>query len=192
MLAKCTNPPCSASFRYLEEGRLFLLETETNPGSSKPKAIEYFWLCKDCSAGITLRLAQDGRVVVAGLREVLGNGTQVAFASVNRENGLLLRSISFLRRSTSRKAYEDPLGELAMPHDCEQCDDAVTAASSCPVPDCSSLVIEYRAADGGRSGHPEDWEFTCSRCGTEFTVAQGELIFQSVPKQWLLANIGAA
>jgi hypothetical protein len=69
-----------------------------------------------------------------------------------------------------------------------QREDIVAAASCCPVPDCSSLVIEYRAASSVRPGHPEDWGFTCSRCGIQFTVAQGELIFQSVPKQWLSAK----
>jgi len=75
-----------------------------------------------------------------------------------------------------------------MPHDWEQHDDIVAAASSCPMPDCSSLVIEYRTASSVRPGHPEDWGFRCSRCGIDFTVTQGELIFQSVPKQWLSAN----
>jgi hypothetical protein len=67
-------------------------------------------------------------------------------------------------------------------------DDIVAAASNCTVPDCSSLVIDYRPAGSVRAGHPEDWEFTCSRCGMVFTVTQRELIFQSVPKQWLWAN----
>ncbi|MGB9074207.1 MAG: hypothetical protein WCC22_16335 [Terriglobales bacterium] len=82
-----------------------------------------------------------------------------------------------------------PPEEFAMAYDGEERDDVVAAASSCPVPECSSLVIEYRAAGSSGPGHQEDWEFTCSRCGMEFTVAQGELIFQSVPKQWLSANI---
>ena len=80
----------------------------------------------------------------------------------------------------------------AMPQALEQCDDIVAAASSCPVPDCSSLVIDYRPSGSVRPGHPEDWEFMCSRCGMEFTVTQGELIFQSVPKQWLSAKIHVA
>jgi len=80
----------------------------------------------------------------------------------------------------------------SMPQDWEQRDDIIAAASSCPVPDCSSLVIEYRATRSVRPGQPEDWEFTCSRCGIEFTVDQGGLIFQSVPKQWLLANTHVA
>jgi len=131
MLAKCSNAWCSATFRYLDEGRLFQLETDPTLESSKTRATEYFWLCKGCSTGMTLRLAQDGSVVAAGLREALRNGPQVAFASVNRENGQLLRSVSFLRGST----IEAP----AMPRDWEQRDDIVAAASSCPVPDCSSL-----------------------------------------------------
>lgn len=191
MLAKCTNPSCSASFRHLAEGRLFLLETEPTARTARANASEFFWLCKDCSAGMTLRLAQDGRVMATGLREALRNGPQVAFASVNRENGLLLRSVGFLRDTTSSEAHENPPEEHAMLQDWEQRDDIVAAASSCPMPDCSSLVIEYRTAGSVRPGHPEEWDFTCSRCGIEFTVAQGELIFQSVPKQWLSANIHA-
>ena len=43
MLAKCTNSLCSAAFRRLDEGRLFLLETEPTLGSFKTKATtEYF------------------------------------------------------------------------------------------------------------------------------------------------------
>ena len=80
----------------------------------------------------------------------------------------------------------------AVPRALKHCDDIVAAASSCPVPDCGFLVVEYRAAGSVRPGHAEDWEFMCSRCGMEFTVTQGELIFQSVPKQWLSANIHVA
>ena len=188
MLAKCTNPSCSASFRHLDEGMLFLLETDPIFGSSTAKATEYFWLCKDCSTGLTLRLTKDGRVTAGGLPQTL-RGPQVAFVSVNRENGVLLRAVSFLGSHTSRHADENPIEARAIPHILEQRDNIVAAVSSCPVPDCSSLVIEYRAATTIRPDHPEDWEFTCSRCGIQFTVAHGELIFQSVPKQWLSANV---
>jgi hypothetical protein len=75
-----------------------------------------------------------------------------------------------------------------MPETSERGDDTVTALSRCPVPACGSLVIEYRPADNIRLGHPGNWEFTCSRCGSDFSVPQGELIFQSVPKQWLSAS----
>jgi hypothetical protein len=192
MLAKCTNPSCSASFIHLAEGRLFRLETEATLRSSKTNATEYFWLCERCSEDMTLRLAQDGRVMATGLREAMGDGSRVAFVSANREKGLLLRGISFLRSSDSREVHEAPIERHAMSQDLEQRDDIVAAASSCPVPDCSSLVVEYRAAGSVGSDDSENWWFTCSRCGMEFTVPPGELIFQSVPKQWLSANTHVA
>ena len=78
-----------------------------------------------------------------------------------------------------------------MQHDLEQRDEIVAAATGCPATDCSSLVIDYRLADSIRLGHLEDWEFTCRRCGMVFTVTQGELIFQSLPTQWLSADVHA-
>jgi hypothetical protein len=70
-----------------------------------------------------------------------------------------------------RIGHENVLRQATQPSD-----DIVAAASSYPVPDFSSLLIEYRAASTVRPGHPEDWEFTCSRCGINFTVTHGELI----------------
>jgi len=190
MLSKCTNPSCSASFNYLDDGRLFLVETEPTLDSCRVNAREYFWLCKECSTEMTLRLAPDGRVTATRLRETLRNGPQVAFASVSRENGRLLRSINLFERSICREDPENPAQEHATPydHDGEQCDDIVAAVSSCPIPDCNCLVVSYRAAGSVPSGQSEDWEFICSRCGMEFTAAPSELLFQSVPKQWLSAN----
>jgi hypothetical protein len=74
MLAKCTNPLCSASFRHVAEGQLFRLETGQPAGSSKAKVTEYFWLCERCSARMTLHLAHDGRVMPTGLREPIRDG----------------------------------------------------------------------------------------------------------------------
>jgi len=173
---------------HLTEGRLFLLESDPTFRSSKTKAPEYFWLCKGSSTGMTLRLVQNGKVTATGLREALRNGPQVAFASVNRQNGLLLRSVNFLRTKTTRRILKTSIDDLAMPYVWEHPDEIVAAASNCPALGCGSLVIEYSAADNIRPGHAEDWDFTCPRCGIEFTGAQGELIFQSVPKQWLSAN----
>jgi hypothetical protein len=193
MLAKCTNPSCFHLFRHLDEGRLFRLETD--PTAMLPSAgrVEYLWLCSRCSAAMTLLLSEDGRVIATGLREALRRGTQVAFVSVNHKKGLFLRGVSFLHDSDSREPHEDRIEARALvANDWEQRTDIVAAASSCPVPDCSLPVIEYRSAASIRPGHPEDWEFMCSRCGMEFTAAQSALIFQSVPKQWLSADIHAA
>ncbi|MBZ5686926.1 MAG: hypothetical protein LAP86_18025 [Acidobacteriia bacterium] len=99
MLATCANLSCSASFRHLADGRLFRLETEARFASPKSRETEYFWLCEACSAGTTLRLTLDGRVVPTELSSLLCNGPYVALNAVDREHGAFLRSISFLPRS---------------------------------------------------------------------------------------------
>lgn len=115
-----------------------------------------------------------------------------AGSSVDRDNGRFLANVSYSPGSGPSEIEEKLTEERAVQRDWELRDDIVAAASNCPVPDCNSLVIEYRAAGNVRPGHPEDWGFTCPRCGVEFTAAQGELIFQSVPKQWLSANAHSA
>jgi len=102
MLAKCANPSCSASFLHLADGRLFRLEAHSPVGSANAKATEYFWLCGPCSEGMSLHLAQDGKVLPTGLREALPNGPKLALISLNQRNGIFLRSVSFLRRSHPR------------------------------------------------------------------------------------------
>jgi len=62
----------------------------------------------------------------------------------------------------------------------------------CPVPGCRSLVIAYQPADSineitRRSGAPCD--FICDQCGYEFTASGDELIFQSIPRDWLLSGV---
>jgi len=59
MLSKCANPTCSNPFRYLREGRLFEIESnqpvQTPSSVSKPvRRIEFFWLCGECSAELTV------------------------------------------------------------------------------------------------------------------------------------------
>ncbi|MBZ5719707.1 MAG: hypothetical protein LAO03_04935 [Acidobacteriia bacterium] len=65
MLSKCANPGCSHSFRYFHEGTLFRIETEissgngsafgTDTGVRKPaRHLEFFWLCDNCAATMTL------------------------------------------------------------------------------------------------------------------------------------------
>ena len=62
MLQKCANPTCTAPFRSLHEGKLFLAETlPCDPKSAfdgsrrKVRRREHFWLCEVCSAHFTLR-----------------------------------------------------------------------------------------------------------------------------------------
>ncbi len=72
MLQKCANPSCSAPFRSLREGKLFLAESlpSESPGlafSSRPRMRrrEHFWLCDDCATQFTLRFdAERGMLTV--------------------------------------------------------------------------------------------------------------------------------
>ena len=59
MLSKCANPGCPAPFLYLHEGKLFRLDTGTEspagPTTQKTaRNLEFFWLCGDCAAKLTL------------------------------------------------------------------------------------------------------------------------------------------
>jgi hypothetical protein len=75
MVSKCANPDCSASFRYFHEGKLFRVETSTglerrramgqdsSPG--KPiRRLEFFWLCEDCAAKMTLVFDRQSGIAV--------------------------------------------------------------------------------------------------------------------------------
>ncbi len=62
MLHKCANPACTAPFRSLREGKLFLAETSPSDLNAsfdgnrrKIRRREHFWLCDACCAQFTLR-----------------------------------------------------------------------------------------------------------------------------------------
>jgi hypothetical protein len=77
--------------------------------------------------------------------------------------------------------------------DSDERDDVVAAGSICPVPDCGALVVSYRPPERtGRDNARSSCEFTCPNCLIDFSVPEDELIFQSVPKEWLLARVQAA
>jgi hypothetical protein len=81
MVTKCANPSCSAVFRYLRGGRLFLFETtnkmptavppssETGFGKSEFRSGEYFWLCEKCAKGMTITSDENGHAFVAAYEE---------------------------------------------------------------------------------------------------------------------------
>jgi hypothetical protein len=95
MVAKCSNPSCSASFRYLGKGKLFRLEADPPLSGSTSNRAEYFWLCGRCSSTMTLRLGEDETVVAVPIPQpIRGVPDGVALISVARKRGLLLRSIS--------------------------------------------------------------------------------------------------
>jgi len=75
------------------------LETEPRFPSPNSRETEYFWLCEACSAGTTLRLTLDGRVLATGLANALCNCHYVALNAVDREHVAFLRSMGFLPRT---------------------------------------------------------------------------------------------
>jgi len=79
-----------------------------------------------------------------------------------------------------------------MPPEWNASDDELAAGTLCPTPDCGALVVTYRTSSGASVKRPRLFEFACPRCGVEFTVPEAELIFQSVPRSWLLAKIESA
>jgi len=65
MLSKCANPACSNTFRYLHEGRLYLIgprEALTGHKSrclSPSGQLEYGWLCSSCSLYLTIQIDEE-------------------------------------------------------------------------------------------------------------------------------------
>ena len=76
MIARCANPECSRTFRYLHEGRLFAFDIAERPGSQasmphsefscQKQRTQFFWLCSDCCLRNTLSFTPvEGRVRVS-------------------------------------------------------------------------------------------------------------------------------
>ena len=80
MLSKCANPSCLTTFRYLHEGRLYVItHRETLAGrkprcSSKSGQLEYAWLCSHCSLFLTIQIDEEfGARVVRKLEPKSGS-----------------------------------------------------------------------------------------------------------------------
>jgi len=98
MLSKCSHSSCSASFHHLGEGRLFRLDKDIFPStacvSARVNRGEYYWLCNDCSAAMTLGLSEDGTVISHPLpRPYSGQANEADLVSLNRQMGLVLRRV---------------------------------------------------------------------------------------------------
>lgn len=64
MVSKCANPQCAVPFRYFHLGKLFRLEveiasSERNTWQGPSRKIEFYWLCENCAA--TMTLVNEGR-----------------------------------------------------------------------------------------------------------------------------------
>jgi hypothetical protein len=67
MLSKCASPACSNTFRYLHEGKLYLIDSKTAfAGRKHPdqayegkSALEYVWLCSSCCRDLMIHADPD-------------------------------------------------------------------------------------------------------------------------------------
>ena len=81
MVTKCANSSCSAGFRYLRGGRLFLFEVSQGPPmsglsssesgfrKSEFRSSEYFWLSEECAKSMTINSDESGRAFVGRTRK---------------------------------------------------------------------------------------------------------------------------
>jgi hypothetical protein len=94
MLYKCANPACASPFRYLSQGKLFQIETESQdaafPGEKKTphkrgglRRVARYWLCDRCSSWLTLAVESQGELVTVPLP---GQSKSAVFGVVSKAN----------------------------------------------------------------------------------------------------------
>jgi len=83
---------------------------------------------------------------------------------------------------------------IALLHDWKKEVDLRATGAACPMPKCGALVITYETANSlnAITGAAGTRDFVCSECGTEFSASQDDLLFQSVPRKWLFAEVSHA
>lgn len=67
MIEKCANPACSASFRNLRDGRVFVMEVDDSShsdGNQRSRKLRYSWLCNACCRTMTV-VAENGEIKIA-------------------------------------------------------------------------------------------------------------------------------
>lgn len=91
MLSKCANPTCRTLFRYLHEGKLYVISPKEalamrRPTSSaKSGQIECAWLCSSCCLHLTIQIDEEfGARVVRKVELCAGARVgKLADASIN-------------------------------------------------------------------------------------------------------------
>jgi hypothetical protein len=86
MLSKCARPGCSTPFRYLHEGKLYLIDRKAASAGRKSPAdlkyagksrpLEYVWLCSSCCSDLTIQVDDDHGVRVVRKREAQNGSIQ--------------------------------------------------------------------------------------------------------------------
>jgi hypothetical protein len=101
MLSKCASPGCSTPFRYLHEGKLYLINCKVAAAGRKPPAdlryarksrgLEYVWLCSSCCRDSTIQVDDDHGVRVVRKRETLNGSTQTGSSMQLKQRGAYVR-----------------------------------------------------------------------------------------------------
>jgi hypothetical protein len=91
MLSKCANPTCPTTFRYLHEGRLYLIPPSKAVTRHKPRRssragqLEYACLCSSCSLSLTIQIDERcGTRVVRKLEA--NNGSELGTSAKDGSN----------------------------------------------------------------------------------------------------------
>ena len=91
MLSKCANPTCPTTFRYLHEGRLYVIAPRETLARHKPRCssksgqLEYAWLCSSCSLYLTIQIDEEFGTRVARKHEA-ENGSKFGIPANDRTN----------------------------------------------------------------------------------------------------------
>ena len=71
MLAKCANPSCQVPFRYMHEGKLFVIpkqpkgSTDSLADSSQATSrLECYWLCHACANRMRISFQDDEKMLL--------------------------------------------------------------------------------------------------------------------------------
>ncbi len=92
MLSKCANPTCRTLFRYLHEGKLYLIGPKEALARHKPRCsaksgqIEYAWLCSSCCLDLTIQIDEESGTRVVRKCEP-GPGARSGKSTEARING---------------------------------------------------------------------------------------------------------
>jgi len=109
MLAKCSNPSCANTLRYLPDGRLFRLENDPRLKASYLRT-EYFWLCPACSQSLTLGISNEGEVVPVALAD---KGHVSNATITNHQKGMFLTNVSLFGRKEMARVRGSRLDEVS-------------------------------------------------------------------------------
>ena len=79
MLSKCANPLCSNTFRYLHQGRLYVINSVSRRDGrkrfsrciSESQTPEYAWLCTVCCSCMTIAIDEENGTIVLRMGETL-------------------------------------------------------------------------------------------------------------------------